>query len=267
MKQLISRYRYSAILLRQLVITDFKLRYQSSVLGYVWSLLKPLALFLILYVVFVKFIGVGASMPHISVYLLLGVVLWMYFTEVTGGSISAIVSKGDMLRKVNFPRYVLVFAGSFAALINLALSLVIVMAFAIVDGVDFKPTALFLPLVIFELFVFATSLAFFLSAAFVRFRDIHHIWEVILQGAFYATPILYLISDIPRKAAKLLLLNPMAQIIQDARYAFVTHQTETISSVYGTPYARLIPLAICLLVLVISIRFFRKRSKHFAEEV
>lgn len=267
MNRLKQRYRYALILLQQLVKTDFKLRYQSSVLGYVWSLLKPLALFLILYIVFVKFIGVGAGIPNYPVYLLLGVVLWSYFTEVTGGSVGAIVDRGDLLRKINFPRYVVVFAGSFSALINLLLNLLIVLLFAVFTGVDFKPTALLLPIIIIELFVFAIALAFFLSAAFVRFRDIHHIWDVVLQGAFYATPILYPLNIIPEKVAKLLILNPMAQIIQDARYVFVTHKTQTISSVYGTPWARLLPLVLAVCLVIISVSFFRKRSKYFAEEV
>jgi ABC-2 type transport system permease protein len=266
-KQLLKRYRYAIILLRQLVKTDFKLRYQNSVLGYLWSLLKPFALFLILYVVFVKFIGVGTGMPHFPVYLLLGVVLWSYFTEVTGGSVAAIVGRGDLMRKISFPRYVVVVSGSLSALINLALNMTIVLIFAFFDKVDFGPSALFMPLIIFELFVFAIALAFFLSAAFVRFRDINHIWDVVLQGAFYATPILYLIGSIPPKAAKILMLNPVAQIIQDARYSLVTHNAQTINDIYGNSYMRVVPIGVALLILILSTRFFRKRSGYFAEEV
>src|SRR5690348_2520218 len=102
------RYNYSLILLRELVITDFKLRYQGSVLGYVWSLLRPLALFLILYFVFAKFLRIGDAVPHFPVYLLLGIVIWNYFAEVTNGGVSAIVGRGDLIRKLNFPKYVIV---------------------------------------------------------------------------------------------------------------------------------------------------------------
>ncbi len=266
-EQFKKRYRYASILLKQLVKTDFKLRYQNSVLGYMWTLLKPMALFAILYIVFVKFVGVLDGIPNSPVYLLLGVVLWSYFTEVTGGSVSAVVARGELMRKISFPRYVLVLAGSFSALINLGLNLVVVLLLAVFNGVDFKPSAVLLPLLLLELFVFSLALSFFLSAAFVRFRDTNHIWDVILQGAFYATPILYPLQKIPHQAAKILILNPVAQIIQDARYVFVTHSTQTISDLYGTPYIRLLPIGVTLLIMMFTAAFFRKRSRYFAEEV
>lgn len=267
MKNLQERFRYPIILLKQLVITDFKLRYQSSVLGYVWSLLRPLALFLILYVVFVKFIGLGTGIPNYPVYLLLGIVLWNFFIEIASGSIGSIVGRGDLIRKINFPKYVIVLSGSFSALINLLLNLLVVLLFAIITKVDFKESALLLPLVVGELFVFAIAVGFFLSAAFVRFRDINYIWEVLMQGAFYATPILFPLNIVPVKIAKILMLNPVAQVIQDARYVFVTDKTQTISAVYGSASSRLIPVSIVLLTVLVSITYFRSRSKHFAEEV
>lgn len=262
-----SKYQYSIILLRQLVKTDFKLRYQNSVLGYLWSLLRPLALFLIMYVVFVKIIRVNYGVPHSSVYLLLGLVIWNYFTEVTVGSVSSIVGRGDLLRKLNFPKYVIVLAGSFAALINLFLNLIVVAIFMVINKVPVEPSMLFLPLLIVELFIFSLALAFFLSALFVKFRDINYIWEVLVLAGFYVTPIFYPIGLIPSGIAKIIMLNPMAQITQDARYAVVTHKSGTIASVWGSGYARLIPIFITLVVAIIASQYFRKRSKYFAEEI
>jgi ABC-2 type transport system permease protein len=267
MQKLMKRYRYSLILLRQLVITDFKLRYQGSVLGYLWSLLRPLALFAILYVVFAKFLRIGDAIPHFPIYLLVGIVLWNYFVEVTSGSVSAIVGKGDLIRKINFPKYVIVLAGSFSALINLALNFIVVAVFMAINDVDIRSAVVFLPILVIELFVFSLALAFFLSAVFVRFRDINYIWEVIVQGAFYATPILYPLSLVPNEAAKILLLNPIAQIIQDVRYILITPSTQTIAQVYGTRSARLIPLSMAVVSVLIAAWYFRKRSKYFAEEV
>jgi ABC-2 type transport system permease protein len=264
------RYHYSLILLKQLVITDFKLRYKGSVLGYVWTLLRPLALFVILYIVFVYFLKIGADVPHFPVYLLLGVVFWNYFTEVTMNGVSAIVGKGDMLRKLSFPRYVVVVAGSFSALINLALNLLVVGIFMIANGVPFTWGSLLVIFLIFELFVFALSLAFILSALFVRFRDINYIWEVVLQAGFYATPILYPISQvvaISPVAAKILMLNPVAQIIQDARAVVVTDQTVTIASLFGSANARLIPIGIVVACAVIAVVYFKRQSPKFAEEI
>src|SRR4051812_19118284 len=108
MQRFKQRYRYSAILLRQLVVTDFKLRYQGSMLGYLWSLLRPLLMFVILYFVFTIALPVGKDVPYFPQYLLLGIILWNFFGEVTSGSVGAIVGKGDLMRKINFPKYVII---------------------------------------------------------------------------------------------------------------------------------------------------------------
>jgi len=250
-----------------MVRSDFKLRYQGSVLGYIWSLLRPLALFVILYIVFTKFLKIGATIPHYPVYLLLGIVLWNFFIEVTTGSVSIIVSKGELIRKINFPKYVIILAGSFSALINLCINFIIILLFMYINHVDFRISALLLPLLIAELFVFSLAVAFFLSAVFVRFRDVGYIWEVATQGAFYATPILYPLSLIPISAAKILMLNPMAQIIQDARFVMVSDQTQTINSIYNNPNARLIPIMTVIVIAIVASLYFRARSRFFAEEV
>ncbi|MES2971812.1 MAG: ABC transporter permease [Patescibacteria group bacterium] len=267
MEQLKQRYSYAVILLKELVKTDFKLRYQGSVLGYLWSLLRPLALFLILYIVFAKFLKIGEAIPDYPVYLLLGIVLWSYFTEVTSSSVGSIVGRGDLLRKLNFPKYVIVLSGSFSALINLGINTLVIGFFMVISKVEVSPLAILVPLLLIELFVLALALAFFLSALYVRFRDIAHIWEVVIQGAFYATPILYPLSLVPPKAAKILMLNPMAQIIQDMRYLVVTQQTTTIDDLYGTHFIRVMPVGIIIIILVLSTSFFRRRSKYFAEEL
>jgi ABC-2 type transport system permease protein len=262
------KYRYSIILLRRLVITDFKIRYKGSALGYVWTLLRPLALFSILYVVFVRFLKVGDGVPHFAVYLLLGVVLWNYFVEVTNNGVSAIVGKGDLLRKLAFPRYVVVLSGSFSALINLTINSIVISLFMFINGVPITVGILwFFPLV-FELFVFALSLAFILSALYVRLRDINYIWELVLQAGFYATPILYPIATVmgmSRLAAQLIMLNPVAQIIQDARYFIITNNTVTITDVFGNPYMRFVPILLVIIFALVSVSYFRKKSASFAE--
>jgi ABC-2 type transport system permease protein len=268
MKKFLERYRYSVILLRQLVKTDFKLRYQGSVLGYVWSLLRPLLMFVILYLVYTKIFNAGNSVPHYAVYLLLGIVLWNYFTEVTLGGVTAIVGRGDLLRKINFPKYVIVLSGSFSALINLLLNFVIIGIFMAIGHVDLSWRAVLILPLIGEMFVFSIGLAFFLSALYVRFRDISYIWEVLVQAGFFATPILYAMSLVPHQYARFLILNPMAQIMQDARYVLVTTSTETISTVYGgDKWVWLIPVALTIIIVVIAGIYFRKRSRFFAEEV
>lgn len=267
MQRFTARYRYSAILLKQLVKSDFKLRYQGSVLGYAWSLLRPLFLFLILYIVFAKFLRIGDSIPHYPLYLLLGVVLWSYFIEVTTGSVSAIVGKGDLIRKINFPKYVIVLSSCASAFINLILNFLVIAVFMIITGVDMDFRALLAIPLIFQLTIFALGVAFFLSTAFVRYRDVGYIWEVVTQAAFYATPIIYPLTLVPEVAQKFLLLNPVAQIIQDMRYVLVTPETITLHKLYGGFIVWSIPVSVTVVTVCVAALYFRRRSKHFAEEV
>lgn len=262
--------RRNRILLRELVITDFKLRYQGSVLGYLWSLLKPLMLFAILYIVFVKFLRFGSDVEHFPVYLLLGIVLWGFFTEATSNGLQAIVARGDLIRKISFPKYIIVISGTISALINLVINLMVVLVFVLINGVNLHSSIFFLPLNILELYVFALAVAFLLAALYVKYRDLGHIWEVFLQGAFYATPILYPLTMVLAQselAAKILLLNPVAQIIQDARYNLVTHQTPTTDSLIHNPLIYSIPYVIVALSIVFASWYFKRSQKYFSENV
>ena len=257
-------------LLRELVATDFKLRYQGSALGYLWSLLRPLFLFAILYVVFGHFLRLGRDIEHFPLYLLLGIVLWGFFVEATMQGLSAIVGRGDLIRKVNFPKYIIVISGTLSAFINLCLNLFVVGFFMYLSDIDVRKVALLFPLIIAELYVFALALAFLLSALFVRYRDINYVWEVGVQAAFYATPVLYPLSMVLEKnefAARMLLLNPIAQIIQDARYTLITRETDTLYGLTTNALLMAIPFALIALVVVFAVYYFRRNSRYFAENV
>lgn len=268
MERLKARYHYSVILLKQLVKTDFKLRYQGSALGYAWSLLRPLLLFAILYVVFVKFLRFQADIPHYAIYLLLGVVLWNFFAETTNLSLSSIVSRGDVIRKISIPRWTVVISSSLSALINLFLSLIIVIFFMILNHADLLRTSLLLPLILLQLYLFSLGLSLILATLYVKYRDISYIWEVCLQGLFYATPIIYPLSLITNPTfQKILLLNPAATAIQDARYVTVSHVTITTTALFGNFYYQLVPYVLSMVVLVIGVVYFRSQSKHFAENL
>ncbi len=256
------------VLLQELVRTDFKLRYQNSTLGYLWSLLRPLFLFMILYVVFVKFLRLGGSIPHFPVYLLLGIVLWTFFVEITSQSITSIVGRGDLIRKIKIPRWIIIVAVSISALINLFLNLVIVGVFMIINQVSIMPTIILFPFILVEIYLFSLGLSLWLSALYVKYRDISYIWEIAMQGLFYLTPILYpltLISQVWMQ--KLILLNPMAQAIQASRYALVSHETLTFEKVFGNYYMLIIPLFIIVFTLLTGTIYFKKESKYFAENI
>jgi ABC-2 type transport system permease protein len=239
------------------------------VLGYVWSLLRPLFMFAILYVIFGVVLKAKANIPYYPVYLLLGIVLWNYFAEITSSSVAAIVGKGDLLRKINFPKYVIILANIAAAFINLLLNFIVIAILMIYKDVPVTWHALIIIPLIIELTILAMGLAFFLSALYVRFRDVTYIWEVVMQAGFYATPILYPLAEpyVPVWAAKLLLLSPMAQIIQDARHVLVTPLSPVIGTFWGgDKWIWAIPLGTTLIITVLAAGYFRSRSRYFAEE-
>lgn len=259
------------VLLRELVITDFKLRYQGSALGYAWSLLKPLFLFAISYVVFVRFLRFGQGIEHFAVALLLGIVMWSFFTETTTQGMQSIVARGDLLRKINFPKYILVISGSISALINFILNLFVVLVFMLFDGVDFSWAALLFPLTALGLYIFALAIAFLLAAINVKYRDVGHLWEVFLQALFYATPILYPLQMVIAQsnfAAQALMLNPIAVLVQGGRAQLVGHENViTADQVFSNPLWLVIPYAIIGFVAVLSVWYFRRSQSKFSEMV
>ena len=255
-------------LLAELVRTDFKLRYQGSLLGYAWSLLKPLLLFVILYVVFVYFLKIGKDIEHFPVYLLLGIVLWNFFTEMTVQSLGSIVGRGDLIRKIRIPRWMIVFASSISATINLLLSLVVVAIFMVVNQVPLMGSIIMLPIYLVMIYVLALGCSLFLAAAYVKFRDLSYIWEIILQAGFYATPIIYPLQMIGNETIeKILLLNPMAQAIQGARYDVITHQTLTTYNAWDGSWHVLIPIGVTIAIFIGGLLYFKSQAKDFAENI
>ncbi len=255
-------------ILSAMVRSDFKLRYQNSVLGYLWSLLRPLLLSVILYIVFVKFLRISGDVRHYASYLLLGIMCWTFFIEITMGGVGAVVGKGDLIRKIAIPRYLTVLSTSASALINFGLNFIVLAGIMLITGVEVQVKFLiFVPLLLIQLYALSLSIAFILSASFVKFRDISFIWEVFTQMLFYLTPIIYPISYVLNEysVGKYLLLNPLAQIIQDLRYILVTPQEQTAWQALG--WVAVISPLVVVLLCVCSVRYFRSESKSFAENV
>lgn len=256
-------------LLTELVRTDFKLRYQGSVLGYAWSLLQPLFFFTILYFVF-SYLKVGKGVPNYAVYLLTGVVLWSFFKEMTSGSISSIVGRAGLIRKISIPRWIIILSSSFSAVISLVFNLIILFLFMILSHAVPPSTIIWFPLILLEVYIFALGVSLFLSAAFVKYRDVSYIWDVLMQGGFYLTPIIYPISKIPNiMVQKFIMLNPMSQAIQDARYSMVWHGTQTTADTFARSYVwlKIFPFALIVVVFIGGLTYFRRQSKYFAENI
>lgn len=273
-KGLKEKYRYSLILLRELVRTDFKIKYQDSILGYLWSVLKPLFIFAILYVVFIKVLRVGAGIEHWPVALLCGVVLWQFFTDVTGGALKSIVNNGGLIRKIKFPRYIIVVSNTVSAFITLAINSLVIVLFAVINNVSLSWEALLVIPLVIELFVFALGVAFILSAVYVKFRDIQYIWDVVSQGLFYGSAIIFPISMIANIGGalgdvlvKIALANPIAQAIQDIRYLAISTDVPSLWTITENPWFYVVPAAITVTTFVVGAWYFKKRSPYFAEDV
>ena len=262
--------RRNRILLKELVKTDFKLRYQGSVLGYLWALLRPLMLFAILYIVFCKLLRIGGDIPHYPVYLLTGTVMWSFFTECTMQGIKAIIIRGDLLRKINFPKYVVVVSATLTAAVNMLINLVVIVIFALINGVTPSWNWLLVPLSLVELYVLALGISFLLGSINVKYRDIASIWEVLIQDLFYCAPIIYSVTMVAQHsavAARIVLLNPIAQVIQDVRYSLITNTTITTWNYEGPWWLKVIPVVIVVVVAIAGALYFHKKCKYFAEEV
>lgn len=258
------------VLLAELTKTDFKLRYQGSVLGYLWALLRPLMMFAILYVVFAKLLKFGGDIPHYPVYLLCGTTMWSFFTECTSQGIQAMVSRGDLIRKISFPKYIVVVSATLTAVINMLINLVVIIIFALINGVEFSWTWFLVPLSLIELYVLSLGISFLLGAINVKYRDITSIWDVCIQALFYAVPIIYPIAMVAANstlAAKVILLNPIAQAIQDIRHNLITPETITTWNYISNPLLEFLPIILIVVVLIFAAFYFRKKSKFFAEEI
>jgi len=263
-----ARYRYSVILLKELVRTDFKVRYQGSILGYLWSLLRPLFMFVVLYVIFVEFLRIGKDIPHWPVALFLGLVMWELFNETTKQGLKAIVSQGGIIRKINFPKYIIIVSTSISALINLSFNMVVVIVFIAINGAPVSWGYLLIPLFILELYIFSLGVAFLLSTAYVKVRDINFIWEIVLRAGFYVSAVMFPMSRIFERsvpAGQILLLNPVAQTIQDARHSMLPHIPS--SHFYFDGWMFILPFAVVAVTFAWGAWYFRRSSSYFAEKV
>ncbi len=258
-------------LLKQLVLTDFKLRYQGSVLGYVWSLLRPMMMFGVLFVIFTYIIPTGKDIPHFPAYLLLGIVVWTFFVEATTMGLGSIVGRADMIRKVSISKVSIVVASVASAGVNFALNMVVVAVFMIANTAEVDWTMIWVvPLLIIELMLLVAGLAFVLASLYVKFRDFAPIWEVVLQAMFYATPIIYPLQMALSRShvvAQVLMLNPLAQIMQDLRQILITPVTVTGLEVLPKLVYFSIPFIVVPAIALGGWFYFKARAKYFVEDL
>ncbi|MDQ2960849.1 MAG: ABC transporter permease [Candidatus Dormibacteraeota bacterium] len=255
-------------LTRELAITNFKLKYTGSVLGYAWSLVKPLLIFGMTYVVFVEFLlrGRTGKAENFPVQLLVGIVVWTFFADATGASVPAIVNNGHMIRKAYFPRWIPVVASTLSAAMTLFLNLILMIAIGVplhFYQVGFQ--ALLIPLLFVELYVLVLGIGLLLSSLFVYFRDLGHVWEIMVQLLFYGSAIIFPFSLIPGRFRVIVGLNPAAQIIEDMRRALVSKAIPWDATVLG--WLAFVPFTLVVVIAVAGALTFRRLSPRFAESL
>lgn len=258
-------------LTRALAVTEFKLRFFGSVLGYAWQVMRPLMLFGVLYVLFTQILDVGSGVPLYGVALLLGLVLYTFFSEATGAAVSSVVDRENLVRKIEFPRLAVPMSVVLTALFNLTLNMGVVIVFLLASGGSVRWTWLELIPLVALLAIAASGMAMLLSATFVRARDVKPIWDVALQILFYGSPIFYAIETVQASApdwvAKVLMLNPFAAILQQARHAMVDPQYDTAAAAIGGTWRLLIPLAIVFALFALGYAVFRRAAPRLAEDL
>ena len=270
-KRLQERYLYALVVFKELVKTNFKLRYQGSYLGVLWSVLQPLMLFTVMYVVFVKFLKFTDGTPTFPISLLCGTCLWQFFTESTSMGMRSIVDRGDLLRKIHFPNYIIVAATTMGSMISLAINLGVVILFGFFAHAHYTWRVITVIPSILQLYAISLGVALLLGSLYVYFRDIGHIWDVILQALFYATPIIYPLSMVQKNpefswAADFMMLMPTTQTIMDIRHNLLSPEyVPTIWTVVDNKILCLIPYVLSVLVLWLGVHVFRKYSAKFAE--
>ena len=262
-----SSWQHFVHLTTALAATEFKLRYFGSVLGYMWTLLRPLMLFGVLYVVFTEVVRFGHAVPHYPVMLLTGIVLFNFFSEATSGALGSLVERENLLRKVAFPRAAVPVAVTMTAGANLLLGMLVVVLLAAVDGVQLRASWLLVLLAVAAILLMATAAALLLSVLFVRFRDVRPIWEVTLQMVFWGTPIIYTIESVPESFRELVMCSPFAVAIQQTRHWLVDPNAPTAADAIGGAERLVIPLAIVVALVVVSVLTFRARAPYLAEDL
>ena len=255
-------WRRSLELLYLMAAMEFKRTYFGTVLGYVWSLCRPLLLFAVMLAVFTHVLHLGRGVPHYPVLLLLNIVLFGFFQESTGLSVASVVTQEAIVRKTQFPRIVIPLAVVTTASFNLALNLIVTFAFILAFGVSPMWTWLLLPVLLLWLLVLTVPVAMILSSLYPRFRDVSIIWTVFATALFYATPVIYVYSKVGDSTiGKLIALNPLTPLFECARRWIITPG----APVHGGVLPIVVPAIITVGLPLLAAFVFNREAPRIAE--
>ena len=264
-----SPFLHSLRTLRVLAGVDFQLKYSGSILGYVWSVLKPLALFTMLYFIFGRVFRLGEISPYYPLSLLLGIVFFTFFADATSLGMYSILSRESLVRRLSFPRLIIPTSATVTAAMTFGVNCLVIVGFVAWNRITPQLEWLLLVPLLVQLYALVLGVALILTTVFVRLRDIGQVWELLLQLMFYGSPIIYPVGFLPPWARDLVFLSPFTQILQDVRaiilYADLPANRITADDAFRS--GRVAPIAITLGILLLGLWLFRREEPWFAERV
>ncbi|MSS14429.1 ABC transporter permease [Porcincola intestinalis] len=257
MKNIVEIYSYRDMIW-SLVRRELRGKYEKSVLGFLWAFLGPLFQILIYSLVFTNIFH--NNMPNFYIFLMSGILPWTFFSDSLGQGTGAIIYNAEMVKKIYFPREVLVISEVIAKLINMLLSFAVMAVFLVISGIGFSDQIVLLPIVVLIELILCLGASFFVSAITVYFRDLEYVIQVVLMAWIWATPIMYSLDDVTYPMKRILFLNPLTQVITCYHDILYFHR-------WTAPREYLIPLIEGIVILMIGYSVFNKIKKRFAEEL
>jgi ABC-2 type transport system permease protein len=266
----VPKLMYYGRVLRTVAGVEFKLKYADSAMGYLWSLAKPLAYFGVLWLVFGHFLRIpGGRVENYPLYLLTGIVLYLFFIDAIGMTMTSIVDRGPMLRRIAMPPLVIPASVSLTAAMTFCVNVVAVLILIALNRITPQADWLLIAPLLAELYLFLLGVGLILATLFVRLRDVAQLWELTAQLFIFVAPIIYPISILPGWAQRVAFLNPFVQVLQDVRLVMLGANTpgETVTHVLGGSGGRLLPICFALATFGVGLLVFRREAPRFAERV
>jgi lipopolysaccharide transport system permease protein len=237
---------------------DFKIRYKNSVLGFLWSLLNPLAYMTVLTLVFALMLR--ANIPNFAAWELTGIIVWRYFSVASGQSLMSIVGNPSLVSKIRVSPYVIVLGNNIANLIGAALEFTTLFPLLVLLGVRLTVYILVLPVILIMEFFMIFGLSLSLASLNLKYRDFSQLWNIALQLGFFLTPLVYDVSVVPARFKFVYSLNPVTRLIESAREILIQHQLPTL-------FDSIVIISGTVILLLIGFAITHKFEAHFAEEI
>jgi ABC-2 type transport system permease protein len=244
---------------------EFRARYSATFLGYVWTIVRPLIFFGLIFLVIRGILGFGKNIPNYGPMLILNLVLFQYFQEGTSRALRSVTSKEGLVRKMQFPRIVIPLSVSLTAGFTLLLNLLAVFPLFLISGLEPRWSWLGLIVIILGLALLTTGLSLILSVAFVRSEDVGEAWLLVSRMLFYCSPILYPIEQVPESVRSLVALNPLSPLLAQARVWLVDASAPTPAQSAGTLVGVVIPVLLILVICVFGMWLFDREAPRVAE--